>query len=245
MPLFKLSSLDWFYPWWMNNQPKILVIDDETGIRDLICDALSVAGMSAVSSGDGLDGLTKIRRDRFDLIILDINLPKLDGLGLLDKIRKEGFDLPVLMLSARGERQDVALGLKSGADDYLTKPFGIEELILRVRAILRRINPSSMDKKELKCGPIKLDLERYQVTFNGDNVDLSATEFRLLEALVVRAGKVVTKENLLASVWGIDFKNNSTVVDTYISYLRKKLHKDGYAGIKTIRGIGFQILENT
>lgn len=103
--------------------------------------------MSAVSSADGLDGLTKIRRDRFDLIILDINLPKLDGLGLLDKIRKEGFDLPVLMLSARGERQDVALGLKSGADDYLTKPFGIEELILRVRAILRRINPSSMDKK--------------------------------------------------------------------------------------------------
>lgn len=227
----------------MENQPKILVVDDESGIRELISDALSVAGMSAVSASDGLSGLASVRKNRFDLIILDINLPKLDGLSLLDKIRKEGFDVPVLMLSARGERQDITLGLKFGADDYLTKPFGIEELILRVRAILRRSNKNSNEKHEISCGPIKLDLERFQVSFNGELVDLSATEFRLLEALIMRAGKVVTKENLLASVWGIDFKNNSTVVDTYISYLRKKLHKDGYEGIKTIRGIGFQILD--
>lgn len=227
----------------MENQPKILVVDDESGIRELISDALSVAGMSAVSASDGLSGLASVRKNRFDLIILDINLPKLDGLSLLDKIRKEGFDVPVLMLSARGERQDITLGLKFGADDYLTKPFGIEELILRVRAILRRSNKNSNEKHEIFCGPIKLDLERFQVSFNGELVDLSATEFRLLEALIMRAGKVVTKENLLASVWGIDFKNNSTVVDTYISYLRKKLHKDGYEGIKTIRGIGFQILD--
>jgi len=189
-----------------------------------------------------MNSLDKIRKVRFDLVILDINLPKLDGLSLIEKIRKEGFQVPVLMLSARGERSDVTAGLKSGADDYLTKPFGIEELVLRVRAILRRTNSSASSRSELVCGPIKLDLDRYQATFNGEIVDLSATEFRLLEALIMRVGKVVTKDNLLATVWGIDFKNNSTVVDTYISYLRKKLHKDGFDGIKTIRGIGFQIL---
>jgi len=226
----------------MENEFSILVVDDEIGIRELICDALSVAEIKTQSAADGLEALDKIRKVRFDLVILDINLPKLDGLSLIEKIRKEGFQVPVLMLSARGGRSDITTGLKSGADDYLTKPFGIEELVLRVRAILRRTNSSASSRSELVCGPIKLDLDRYQATFNGEIVDLSATEFRLLEALIMRVGKVVTKDNLLATVWGVDFKNNSTVVDTYISYLRKKLHKDGFDGIKTIRGIGFQIL---
>jgi two-component system OmpR family response regulator len=201
-----------------------------------------VAEIKTSIASDGLIALNKIRSERFDLIILDINLPKLDGLALLEKVRKEGFTVPALILSARNERSDITAGLKIGADDYLTKPFGIEELVLRVRAILRRTKPEGQSKKELICGPIKIDLDRYQASFNSDIVELSATEFRLLEALIMRAGKVVTKENLLASVWGIDFKNNSTVVDTYISYLRKKFHKDGFEGIKTIRGIGFQIV---
>lgn len=226
----------------MKNQANILVIDDEESICDLICDALSVSGMSGTKSLDGLDGLSKIRKSRFDLVILDINLPKLDGLGLLEKIRKEGFDLPVLILTARGERRDITNGLKLGADDYLTKPFGIEELILRIKAILRRSKEKDAYENILTYGPIKLDLERFTASFNDENIDLSATEFRLLQALIVRAGKVVTKENLLATVWGIDFESNSTVVDTYISYLRKKFHKDGFMGIKTVRGIGFQIL---
>ena len=226
----------------MENEFSILVVDDEIGIRELICDALSVAEIKTQSAADGLEALDKIRKVRFDLVILDINLPKLDGLSLIEKIRKEDFQVPVLMLSARGERSDITAGLKSGADDYLTKPFGIEELVLRVRAILRRTNSAASSRKEMVCGPIKLDLDQYRASFNGEIVDLSVTEFRLLEALIMRAGKVVTKENLLATVWGIDFKNSSTVVDTYISYLRKKLHKEGFDGIKTIRGIGFQIL---
>lgn len=226
----------------MANQISVLVVDDEIGVRELICDALSMANIKTQSAMDGLDGLSKIRRERFDLVILDINLPKLDGLTLLEKIRKEGFNLPVLILSARGQRDDITAGLKIGADDYLAKPFGIEELVLRVKAILRRSAPLGIEKNKLICGPIKLDLDLYQATFNDEKVELSATEFRLLEALIVRSGKVVTKDNLLASVWGMDFKNNSTVVDTYISYLRKKFHKDGYDGIKTVRGIGFQIL---
>lgn len=228
----------------MKSELTVLVIDDEIGIRELVCDALSLADINTQKAFDGLDGLNKIRKQSFDLVILDINLPKLDGLSLLEKIRNEGFQVPVLMLSARNERSDITSGLKSGADDYLTKPFGVEELVLRVKAILRRTNSGSITKRELVCGPIKLDLDLYKATLNDEVIDLSATEFRLLEALVTRAGKVVTKENLLASVWGIDFKNNSTVVDTYISYLRKKFHKNGFEGIKTVRGIGFQIRDD-
>ena len=220
----------------------ILVVDDEVGIRELICDALSMSEFQTQTASDGLEALTRIRRERFDLVILDINLPKLDGLSLLEKIRKEGSQVPVLILSARRDRNDITTGLKNGADDYLTKPFGIEELVLRVKAILRRSNSEANPKNELTCGPIKIDLDRYQATFKGEIVELSATEFRLLEALILRMGKVAPRESLLASVWGIDFENNSTVVDTYISYLRKKFHKDGFEGIKTVRGIGFQII---
>ena len=220
----------------------ILVVDDEVGIRELICDALSMSEFQTQTASDGLEALTRIRRERFDLIILDINLPKLDGLSLIEKIRKEGSQVPVLILSARRDRNDITTGLKNGADDYLTKPFGIEELVLRVKAILRRSNSEANPKNQLTCGPIKIDLDRYQATFKGEIVELSATEFRLLEALILRMGKVAPRETLLASVWGIDFENNSTVVDTYISYLRKKFHKDGFEGIKTVRGIGFQII---
>jgi len=220
----------------------ILVVDDEVGIRELICDALSMSEFQTQTASDGLEALTRIRRERFDLIILDINLPKLDGLSLLEKIRKEGSQVPVLILSARRDRNDITTGLKNGADDYLTKPFGIEELVLRVKAILRRSNSEANPKNQLTCGPIRIDLDRYQATFKGEIVELSATEFRLLEALILRMGKVAPRETLLASVWGIDFENNSTVVDTYISYLRKKFHRDGFEGIKTVRGIGFQII---
>ena len=220
----------------------ILVVDDEVPIRELISDALSMSDFTTKSAIDGLDALGKIRRERFDLVILDLNLPKLDGLSLLEKIRSEGSQVPVLILSARRDRNDITAGLKHGADDYLTKPFGIEELVLRVKAILRRTDSGLNLNAEIVCGPIRIDLDRYQASFKDEVVELSATEFRLLEALIMRSGKVVTKENLLATVWGIDFETNSTVVDTYISYLRKKFHKDGFEGIKTVRGIGFQIL---
>jgi two-component system OmpR family response regulator len=121
----------------MEIQEKILVVDDEPGIRDLICDALNMSNFKTYQSPDGLSALSSIRRDRFDLLILDINMPKLDGLSLLEKIRNEGSETPAILLSARGERLDINQGLKIGADDYMTKPFSIEELVLRVRAILK------------------------------------------------------------------------------------------------------------
>jgi two-component system OmpR family response regulator len=226
----------------MSERPKVLVIDDEPGVRELISEALSLSEINAVQAADGLEALSFLRRERFDLLILDINMPKLDGLALLEKLRSEGMSVPVLMLSARADKADINQGLRTGADDYLTKPFSIEELVLRVKAIMRRSKGEVAEVKILTCGPISMDFSKYSVKFNDQPVDLSPTEFKLLEQLILNRGNVVTKETLLSEVWEIDFKSNSTVVDTYISYLRKKLHIDGFDGIKTVRGIGFQIV---
>jgi two-component system OmpR family response regulator len=226
----------------MSQQPKVLVIDDEPGVRDLIGEALSLSEITAVQAADGLEALSFLRRERFDLLILDINMPKLDGLALLEKLRTEGMSVPVLMLSARADKSDINQGLRIGADDYLTKPFSIEELVLRVKAILRRSKGEVAEVKVLSCGPISMDFSKYSVKFNDQPIDLSPTEFKLLEQLILNRGNVITKETLLSEVWEIDFKSSSTVVDTYISYLRKKLHIDGFDGIKTVRGIGFQIV---
>lgn len=227
----------------MERAPRILVVDDEPGVRELICDALRMSNYEPIEASDGLSALSSIRKNKFDLIILDINMPKIDGLELLNKIRIDGFQTPALVLSARTNRSDISAGLKSGADDYMTKPFSIEELVLRVKAILRRTYRENNDLNKIKCGPITLDLDEYQVYFYDESIDLSPTEFKLLLELISRKGKVVTKETLLSNVWGIDFQSDTTVVITYISYLRKKLHKDGFAGIKTIRGVGFQMVE--
>ena len=224
-------------------KPRVLVADDEAGVRELICDALHMSDFQTLQVADGLAALSAIRKDRFDLIILDINMPKLDGLGLLEKIRSDGIEIPALILSARNDQSDISGGLRLGADDYMTKPFSIEELVLRVRAILRRSSNTGYAGNKLHCGPISMDLERHQVFFNEKLVEMSPTEFRLLEELILRSGKVISKETLLSNVWEIDFETTSTNVETYISYLRKKLHKDGYEGIKTIRGVGFQIVE--
>ena len=226
----------------MSERPKVLVIDDEPGVRDLISEALSLSGITAVPAADGLEALSFLRRERFDLLILDINMPKLDGLALLEKLRTEGMSVPVLMLSARADKADIKQGLGIGADDFLTKPFSIEEFVVRVKAIMRRSKGEIAEIKVLTCGPISMDFSKYLVKFNDQVVDLSPTEFKLLEQLILNRGNVVTKETLLSEVWEIDFKSSSTVVDTYISYLRKKLHIDGFDGIKTVRGIGFQIV---
>ena len=226
----------------MSERPKVLVIDDEPGVRELISEALSLSEINAVQAADGLEALSFLRRERSDLLILDINMPKLDGLALLEKLRSEGMSVPVLMLSARADKADINQGLRIGADDYLTKPFSIEELVLRVKAIMRRSKGEVAEVKVLTCGPITMDFSKYSVKFNDQPVDLSPTEFKLLEQLILNRGNVVTKETLLFEVWEIDFKSNSTVVDTYISYLRKKLHLGGFDGIKTVRGIGFQIV---
>jgi two-component system OmpR family response regulator len=218
-----------------------MIIDDEAGVRELLGDALKLAGFETVTAADAMVAQTLLRSTKPDLLIVDINMPLMDGFEFIERIRSNGDNTPALMLSARGDRADVTRGLTLGADDYVTKPFGLEELVLRIKAILRRSQFSETVSETLTNGPITLDAKSHQVTFNGEVVDLSPTEFRLLQVLLESKGRVLSKPHLLDEVWGITFESESTVVDTYISYLRKKLHRDGFEGIRTIRGVGFQL----
>ena len=220
---------------------QILIIDDEAGVRELLADALKLAGFDTLTAADAMVAQTILRTAKPDLLIVDINMPLMDGFEFIEKIRSNGDQTPALMLSARADRADVTRGLTLGADDYVTKPFGLEELVLRIRAILRRSQFNESSSISLTCGPIALDEATHQVSFNGEVVDLSPTEFRLLHVLLESKGRVLSKSVLLDEVWGINFETETTVVDTYISYLRKKLHRDGFEGIRTIRGVGFQL----
>jgi two-component system OmpR family response regulator len=219
----------------------LMIIDDEAGVRDLLGDALKLAGFETITAADGMIAQTLLRNTKPDLLIVDINMPMMDGFEFIERIRSNGDNTPALMLSARADRADITRGLTLGADDYVTKPFGLEELVLRIKAILRRSQFTVTTPTNISCGPITLDSDSHQVTFNDEKVDLSPTEFRLLHVLLESKGRVLSKTYLLDEVWGITFESESTVVDTYISYLRKKLHRDGFEGIRTVRGVGFQL----
>lgn len=219
---------------------QILVVDDEENIRELLAETLRLVGFSTVTARGGVDALQLVRNQDFDLILLDVNMPILDGFETLRKIRAIKRDIPIIMITARADKPDVVTGLREGADDYITKPFNMEEVVMRINAVLRRTTQVD-DSLLLECGPIKMDIEKHEVHLNGTLTELSKTEFRLLQILLERQGRVVEKSTLLSEIWGYDFETETTVVDTYISYLRKKLHKDGFEGIKTIRGVGFQI----
>jgi two-component system OmpR family response regulator len=221
---------------------RILIIDDEKAIRELVKDALSIAGFDVTGASDGIEALNAIKDQKWDLYILDINLPKLDGFTILERIRESDELTPVILLSARADTEDVNHGLKIGADDYVRKPFGLEELTLRVKAQLRRSSPTSLSEI-VSVGPIRIDTSKHEVTLFDELIELSKTEFRLLLELASKPDHLFSKERLLENVWGIDFEINTTVVDTYISYLRKKLHKNGFEGIQTVRGIGFKLVK--
>lgn len=219
---------------------RILVIDDEPGIRDLLSDALGPAGYDVVVSEDATRAYQLMQHRRFDLVIADVNMPRISGFDLLRKLRAGDDQTPFLFLTARTDRTDVAEGFNLGADDYVTKPFSIEEILLRVQAILRRTG-SALEPDAYECGLLKMDLSRHFVTVGDQAVELSPTEFKLLKFLLEHKDKVVPKEQLLTAIWGRDFATNAAVVDTYISYLRKKVHVNGFGGVQTVRGIGFRI----
>ena len=220
----------------------VLIVDDEEGVRELLCDALRIAGYAPVAAATGRAALSILRERSVALVIADINMPQMTGFEMLSKMRALGNSTPVLLLSARGERHDVTEGLRLGADDYVSKPFGLEELLLRVSAILRRTRAGGDDSAILASGPIRLDDDKHEVYFSDELVDLSPTEFRLLKHMMLNEGKVVSKKALLASVWGMEFASSTAVVDTYISYLRRKLHRDGFEGLRTVRGVGYQLV---
>lgn len=201
----------------------VLVVDDEVAITDLITEVLSIAGYQVTTSPDGLEALNQIRRSKFDLILLDVNLPKVDGFAVLEKIRESAPTQPIIMISARIDKDDVTRGLRLGADDYVRKPFSVEELVLRIENLLKRDGRNLPEI--ISCGPITLNDSKHLVTFNDEEVALSPTEFNLLFVLLQNQNRVLSKEKLLDIVWGLSFETTTNVVDTYISYLRKKLHK--------------------
>ncbi len=223
----------------------VLIVDDESGVRDLLSDALRFAGYDTEVASHGREALEFWRLKRIDLCVVDINMPTMDGFEFLEIVRKSDLTTPVLLLSARDASEDIARGLRYGADDYVRKPFSVEELLLRVGAILRRTQGAEDDVITYGCGPLTMDIDRHEVTFAGEAIELSATEFRLLEMLISRLGRLVTREQLLRDIWGMDFETETTVVDTYISYLRRKVHRDNFTPITTVRGVGFKMIEPT
>lgn len=222
---------------------QVLVVDDDSSVRELVCDALMLAGYQTQSAQDGLVALSIQKKNPSDLIVSDVNMPKLDGYQLAQKLRDLGDSTPIIFLTARSDKPDVSRGFRVGADDYISKPFGIEELVLRVGAVLRRVQPKDKSTEKISIGPISIDPETIEVTVAGNRVVLSPTEYRLLITLVENRNRVLSRQFLLDAVWDMGFADSATVVDTYISYLRKKLHTPDYEGIRTVRGFGFQIMD--
>lgn len=218
----------------------VLVVDDEPAVNDLICDALRLAGFRTHSAGDGFLALQFLRTTTPDLVILDINMPRIDGFETLERMRAAGDQTPVIILTARQERDDARTGFEHGADDFVHKPFSIEELVWRVRAVLRRTSTPS-EEAVLAVGAIRLNPARHEVTVEGSAVDLSSTEFRLLEVFMESTGRVLSKEQLLSRVWGGGAE--PSVVETYVSYLRRKL--GDALSIRTVRGVGYQLQDPT
>jgi two-component system OmpR family response regulator len=196
-------------------------------------------GYETISAKHGLEALRLIREEKPDLVILDINMPQLDGFGVIEKLRNENNNVPVIVLTARDQKDDKSIGFGLGADDFVTKPFGLEELLMRVSAVLRRSKNTPTSGNILVSGDISLDILNYRVSVKDKVIETSPTEFKLLLYLMENMGRVLTREQILSAVWGLDFATDGAVLDTYISYLRKKLGEN--ANIRTVRGIGYQI----
>ena len=224
---------------------KILIIEDEYNIARFLQLELEHEGYEVGISHDGREGLDKACSDYFDLLILDVMLPSLNGVEVLRRLRQKS-DMPVVMLTAKDEMNDKILGLDIGADDYMTKPFAIEELLARIRVIFKRVDNYKASKPQndsiLRIKGVNLDIERYTVTYKEKNIDLTKREFELLKYMMQNKNLVITREMILAKVWGYEYMGDTNVVDVYIRYLRSKI--DDQFGIKlihTIRGVGYQI----
>jgi DNA-binding response OmpR family regulator len=221
---------------------KILIIEDETDVADLLTLNLRKASYKVSTAGDGVTGLQKARDDRPDFIILDLMLPKMSGLEVCRILKSDTAtaQMPILMLTAKAEEIDRIVGLEFGADDYVTKPFSPREVVLRIRAILRRGEKAD---ERLSAGPIAIDPARHEVRVNGRQVHLTSIEFKLLQRLMQRRGRVQDRDRLLNEVWGYETVIDTRTVDTHVRRLREKLGKAGDA-VETVRGFGYRLREN-
>jgi two-component system OmpR family response regulator len=225
--------------------PKVLVVDDEPNIRELVEVALKFHGCAVSVSASGKDALHQAEAYEPDLMILDVMLPDMDGFEVCRTLRSEGNDVPVIFLTARDTTSDTIRGLTLGGDDYVTKPFSVEALVARIRAVLRRAARAEDSEPDeaatLRAGDLELDESRWLVQRAGTPVELSPTEFRLLAFLMRHQGRVLTRAQLLENVWGWDYAGQSQIVETYVSYLRRKLDPLGPPLIHTQRGVGYTL----
>ena len=221
----------------------LLVVDDEPFLRDAVAASLRFLGFEVTTGQTAADAL-RLARDRpFDLIVLDVMLPDGDGFDVVRRLRRDGCGVPVIFLTARDTEADKVTGLTLGGDDYMTKPFGLEELAARVRTVLRRTRPKNPEATGpvLTFADLRLDQETYEVRRSGHLIELSPTEFRLLRYLMLNPGRVLTRAQLLDHVWDYDFRGSTTVVSTYVAYLRRKLASYGPDLIHTQRAVGYSL----
>jgi DNA-binding response OmpR family regulator len=236
----------------------ILVVDDEPKIVQLARDYLEHAGFAVVTAGDGRAALEAIASDSPDLIVLDLGLPEMDGLEVTRRVRRDG-EIPIVMLTARDDELDKLLGLELGADDYITKPFSPRELVARVRAVLRRTDPTAAsagssrsnvtgtsEGEILRAADITVDIDRMRVEVGGRPVDLTPTEFQLLVALIRRPGRILTRSQLLDAVHGVAFESYERAIDTHVKNLRRKLEPDPRVPryVLTVHGVGYRFADD-
>lgn len=226
----------------MTEPPRVLVVDDEPYITDVLASALAFEGFHTEEAATRSEALGKARRGQFDCIVLDVMLPDGDGFSVVRTLRGEGIDTPVLFLTARDAAADKLEGLAVG-DDYVTKPFSIDELVARIRAVLRRSAVSSGDGPRLRYADLVVDLDTHEVWRGDRPIELTATEFRLLAFLAANPRLVLSKSQILDEVWDEGFEGESNIVEIYISYLRKKVDRDGPPLIRTVRGVGYALRE--
>lgn len=221
---------------------KVLVVEDEKKVASFIKKGLASEGYSADLATDGEEGFFLANENDYDLIIMDIMLPKMDGITLCRKLRAKKRSTPIIMLSAKDTVEDRVAGLEAGADDYLTKPFSFSELLARLRAVERRSAGSSFG--ELKVGDLRMNIDAHTLSRGTKDIKLSSTEFRLLKFMMENAGKALSKTIILEKVWGYDFSPESNIVDVYIKYLRDKVDKNFKKPlIHTVHGVGYKLCE--
>jgi two-component system OmpR family response regulator len=221
-----------------NHSHRILVVDDEPNITDVITMALRHQGFAVETAGDGRAALKAVSGFRPHLIVLDVMLPDMEGFEVARRLGAQRVDVPIIFLTARDATEDKVRGLTLG-DDYVTKPFSLEELLARIRSILRRAGLSEADSGRLVFEDLELDEEAREVSRGGNPIDLSATEYRLLHYLLLNARRVLTRGQILDHVWDYDFGGDARVLETYVSYLRRKLNPYGPQLIHTVRGVGY------
>ncbi|MER7129632.1 response regulator transcription factor [Streptosporangium saharense] len=222
---------------------KVLVVDDEPNIRELLSEALELNGFAVRTAPDGRRALEAVARERPDIIVLDVMMPGLDGFTVARRLREAGDSPMVLFLTARDAVSDRIAGLTAGGDDYVTKPFSLEEVVLRLRAIMRRMRPpgEQVDDGVLRYADLELDEQAHTVRRAGRPIHLSPTEFSLLRYLMINAERVVSKAQILDRVWDFGFEGESRIVESYISYLRRKIDAEGTPLIHTLRGVGYRL----